>query len=272
MKSQILQVEQSPIKKELHTLKGVSFGGSGVFFWWELGCALWLLEHVDIDRCPCFGASGGALAATMLACKIDPFKVFEVANHLSEESCVFHRRLGVTGIWGELIRQWLDELLPKNANEICNDRVGLVITTLPKLEMKVITRFDSRRSLIDANLASCHIPFVLDGKMSTTFKGMECFDGSFHDFLTGKNSALLTCNGSYLNFDYFHDKRLNNKRLDFIGLKKPSERMNMIYLGYDYTEALSKTKVFENALLKRRNHSRPSPYQILQSSASVLNN
>lgn len=135
-----------------------------------LGCVLWLLENVDVDSCPCFGASGGALAATFTACKIDPFKAFDVANRLSEENGVFERRLGVAGIWGDLIRQWLDELLPQNAAELCNDRVQLIVTTVPKLELKAIAEFESRQSLIEANLASCHIPFFLDGKASTNFK------------------------------------------------------------------------------------------------------
>jgi len=100
---------------------------------------------------------------------------------------------------------------------------------------------------------------------------MECIDGSFHDFLTGENSDLLTCNRSHLNFDYYHDKRLNRKRLDFIALKTPSEIMKMIYLGYDYTEGLSKTQAFEDALLKKRQQSQPSPFQILQNPYGVFN-
>eukprot|EP00210_Caulerpa_lentillifera_P007429 g7100.t1 len=256
---------------ELQKLKGVSFGGAGIFFWWELGCVLWLLENVDVDSCPCYGASGGALAATLTACKVDPFKAFEVADRLAEEYRIFERPLGLAGIWGALIREWLDELLPENAAEICNDRVGLVITTLPKLELKLINEFESKDTLIDANLASCHIPLFLDWKLFTNFKGVDCFDGSFQDFLSGENSDLLTCDGRHLNFDYFHDKRLNNKRMDFIALKTPSEVMKMIHLGYDYTEGLSKTQAFQDALLEKIQHSETTPYQILNSSNTAFN-
>jgi len=246
-----LQTSIQPHKEMPYRLKGVSFGGAGIFFWWELGCVLWLLEHIDVDTCPFFGASGGALAATFTACKVDPFEAFRVANRLADEHRIFDRPLGVAGIWGNLIRTWLDELLPDDAAEICRDRVSIVVTTLPKLELKSFSDFDSKEDLIDINMASAHIPFFLDGKFANKIRGLECIDGSLHDFLSGSNSEILTCKGSTLLFDYFDDEHLNYSRLDFMSLKKPKEVVNMIHLGYEHAERLSKTENFQKAVLHK---------------------
>ena len=69
------------------------------------GCVLWLLENVDVDTCPLYGASGGALAATLMACKINPYKAFDVANRLSKENHIFERPLGGTASHVFLDRQ-----------------------------------------------------------------------------------------------------------------------------------------------------------------------
>lgn len=50
------------------------------------------------------------------------------AHKLALEHGIFERPLGVAGIWGGIIRQWLDDLLPDNAVELCSGRVRLVVT------------------------------------------------------------------------------------------------------------------------------------------------
>lgn len=44
------------------------------------------------------------------------------------EHGIFDRPLGVAGIWGAIIRRWLDDLLPPNAVQLCSGRVRLVVT------------------------------------------------------------------------------------------------------------------------------------------------
>lgn len=50
--------------------------------------------------------------------------------------------------------------------------------------------------------ASVHIPFLLDGKGSYSYRGRQYMDGSLYDFFWGNNSELLTCNGDALVVDY----------------------------------------------------------------------
>ena len=75
--------------------------------------------------------------------------------------------IGLYGIWGGVIRQWLDELLPEDAAQRCEGRVELLVTTLcpgrlaptvelPKMRVLAVSDFADRAALIDANLASVH--------------------------------------------------------------------------------------------------------------------
>jgi hypothetical protein len=64
---------------------------------------------------------------------------------------VFSRPTGLAGVWGTLIRRWLDELLPGDAAELCAGRVRLVATEFPSMQLRYLEEFDSRGDLIDAN-------------------------------------------------------------------------------------------------------------------------
>ena len=73
----------------------------------------------------------GALAATLAACDVDMDLALERALALCEETGALERGAwGLYGIWGGVIRQWLDELLPEDAAQRCDGRVELLVTTL----------------------------------------------------------------------------------------------------------------------------------------------
>ena len=77
------------------------------------------------------GASGGGFAAILAACNVDPMEVMDSAYQLSVEHNIWERPLGLMGVWGGIIEQWLHDLLPGDAAEQCKDKVGLVVTQLP---------------------------------------------------------------------------------------------------------------------------------------------
>ena len=47
-------------------------------------------------------------------------------------------------------------------------RVTLIVTTLPEMSQVGISEFESKKDLIDALMASAHIPLVLDLKVRMT--------------------------------------------------------------------------------------------------------
>lgn len=80
------------------------------------------------------GASSGALVAVLAACDVDPELIFEEAYKLAVDNDIWNRKFGLLGIWGGLIREWLDRLLPDNAHELCSQRLHVIIGKAPKLD------------------------------------------------------------------------------------------------------------------------------------------
>ena len=81
-----------------------------------------------------------------------------------------------------------------------------------------ISDFRDRRDLIDACMASSHVPLALDMRATRECRGRACIDGSFPDFFYG-NCDLLTRGGSAVVFDYFEDKELKRQgRMDMLQL------------------------------------------------------
>jgi hypothetical protein len=51
-------------------------------------------------------------------------------------------------------------------------------------------------------VASCFIPFFLDGKATCPYRGRSYIDGSLWDFLLSDNSDLVKCDGEACVVDY----------------------------------------------------------------------
>jgi hypothetical protein len=109
----------------------ISWAGSGIYFWWQLGAVHYLLQQFELDKVSMTGASGGGFAAVLAACNVDPLEVMDSAYKLSLEHNIWERPLGLMGVWGGIIEEWLHDLLPADAAEQCRDKVGLVVTQLP---------------------------------------------------------------------------------------------------------------------------------------------
>lgn len=43
---------------------------------------------------------------------------------------IWTRPLGLAGVWGAMVEDWLDELLPDDADVICRERVHLLVRWL----------------------------------------------------------------------------------------------------------------------------------------------
>jgi len=223
----------------------LSWAGSGLFFFWQLGCMKYLAERYDLTKMPMVGASGGALASVLAGCGVPADLVIKKAYDLSIQHNIWERPMGLMGIWGSLVEQWLDELLPDNAHELCRGRVQVVVTTVPDMKQIAISDFHDKKDLINACMASAHVPVVLDLKMTRMCRGRMCVDGSFPDFFFG-NCDLLTLGGGAIVFDYFEDKLLKRRgRMDMLELKTYDEVKNMMELGYQYAHRLHEDGRFD---------------------------
>jgi hypothetical protein len=217
----------------------LGWAGSGLFFWWQLGAVAYLRGRYDLSKVEQVGASGGALAAALAACDVCPDATMDVALELSDRYGVWSRPLGLMGVWGRIVEEWLDALLPEDAHERCSGRVGVVYTVLPSCEQVVAREFATRRDLIECLLASAHVPLFLDFRLARPVRGALAVDGSFPDFFTEQNSAAVTAAGEALVFDYYSDARLvRGSRLDMLALREPDAIRHVMRLGYEYAHRL----------------------------------
>jgi hypothetical protein len=69
------------------------------------------------------GASAGALSATLAKTGVNPYDATTLALSMSEDAGIWDRPSGLQGVWGNIIRDWLERLLPADAEERAEDGV-----------------------------------------------------------------------------------------------------------------------------------------------------
>ena len=223
-----------------------------------------LSKRVDLSRVPCSGASAGALAATLAACQCDMHVALDRALDLSADA--FERGpWGLYGIWGGIIRTWLDELLPLDADVQCDNRVTLVINKplipvplLPAagppltalgqgcIERLAVSSFRDREDLISAAMASVHVPLFLDTRWTASFRGEACIDGSLvlgaREKLRLEMPPRFAADCQPLRLAPLHDPRMRAKYgsgwRDFLRLSSESAVREMFEWGELYVESL----------------------------------
>lgn len=80
-----------------------------------------------------------------------------------------------------LLEEKLEFMLPKNAHELCSNRLGLSLTKLWSLENRFVSQFESRNDLIDAIRAGCFIPGWSGTFKAPQYKGEQFVDGAYSD-------------------------------------------------------------------------------------------
>ncbi len=134
----------------------IVFPGGGIFFYYQAGLVNFVRERYDLSSCTFAGASAGALTATLTAADVDFFEATDLALKQAADAGVWDRSSGLQGIWGPLIEEWLDELLPESIDAL-QDRITLLVTPIPTFGKTKISRFQNRKDLIKCNMASVHL-------------------------------------------------------------------------------------------------------------------
>tara|TARA_B110000259_G_C13968349_1_gene383655 strand:+ start:577 stop:1251 length:675 start_codon:yes stop_codon:yes gene_type:complete len=124
-----------------------------------------------------------------------------------------------------LIRSTMTECLPTNIHEIASGKLGIILCAANNdRQCKMVINWDSKEELIDCLVASCYIPFLMDG-CRTDDKQYRCCDAIFsrdlHEFTK--------------EFDYVIKKGgQNNGIIHFIEniiSVPPGEAVDLVYHG-----------------------------------------
>lgn len=214
--------------------------GAGIYFFWQLGCAQYMKDNCDLKKLPCIvGASAGSLTAAFLLSNADLKYATQKALDLAERANVYERKSGLAGIWGVLLREWLEDVIPNDVKP--EDLTKLQIAVTPTLKApKLVTGFQSKADLVDACLASCHVPLFLDGRPFTEYRGEPVVDGSFWYFITKNRESGLPIPNNISASDVFwvdygdDEPFMNSISGNFLSLITPSEVVDMVEAGYNY--------------------------------------
>jgi hypothetical protein len=235
--SQALTTPPPPTKA-----RALYFTGAGIYIWWQIGAARYIQERCDrrlLQNIPVVGASAGSITATMLLTNADSAQGAKFAEKLAYDYEIFSRDKGLYGIWGELLREWLDEVIKDDSS--LDSLKNLYISITPSLGMsKLVTGFEGKADLIEAIMASCHVPMFLDGKPFASYKGEAVLDGSFWYFVTKNRFTGLPFpenipTEEVLWVDYGDDEEfMNSINGNFLGLITPEAMYEMIEAGYNH--------------------------------------
>lgn len=163
--------------------KPLLFNGCGVNVFWQLGVVQQMQDVFRDDKHRAYlGISAGSIAAVFHACKVDTARAISLALAISQSFRLHERRFGLIGLFGTLVRCWLVCVLPDSCADMCNGRVHIGVKAARNaFRTSWHSSFSSKQDLIDAIMASCHIPFLIDGRLFATFNGMWCVDGCLFD-------------------------------------------------------------------------------------------
>lgn len=241
--------------KKIHII----YPGGGIFFYWQAGVITYLREagyDLSSENISHIGASAGALCSTLTATNVDLEKATALALKKASLAGVWDRPLGLMGIWGGIIESWLDELITDEGFMKLSDgeKLALLVTKIPSFQKKKISKFESKQDLIRANMASVHIPFFLNGKLTTEFRSRPHIDGSFlaniNEF---KSSDNTTADDDIIVLDWKLDPYLSKRNLgDAVTALSEEGIWDLLERGRKYAMEMEKRGAFQSVAKVRR--------------------
>lgn len=214
----------------------VRIGGGGSLFPWYAGYLKYMTEHFDTGNVTFVGESTGAFMAVCVVCGVDLDEAIEAAIKIHVDNDVDV----LLYVWGNLVRSWIDALLPDDAADTCNGRVKIAATQMPWFRRRYITHFSSKADVVEAAMASAHVPFVMDGKFATKYNNRWYIDGCIgFDMQNIKNQICIS---------YTDDPRMNNAELSMIKIIDPETAQCIKNWGYTYARDLDASGSFDAVL------------------------
>jgi hypothetical protein len=164
---------------------------------------------------------------------------------MSAEAGVWDRPLGLQGVWGGIVRDWLDQLLPEDAQDrVGDDGLHILVTPVPAFGKDRVSTFENREDLIDANMASVHLPWFLDGRWTSNFRGRPHIDGSFltqpSDYVSEDRSENPT-----LVLDFKRDPVMKDHASEFVKLVSEQTIWDILEQGKSHAKIMERNGEFD---------------------------
>jgi len=165
---------------------GFSFTPAGLLFPYYIGVASCLHDQGLLqDTTPVAGTSAGSIIAVSIASGVSYSTILEANKRLQAE-LIEHGHLGRVA---DVLRRFLDEILPDDIHVRATGRVCIGITSLDPYESMEISDWDSKEDLIEAVLASSFVPWWISKDSCMEYRGRLALDGAPTIFLNDGNAS-----------------------------------------------------------------------------------
>lgn len=154
-------------------LIGFSFSPGGLLLPYHLGVLASLDHHGYVSHAtPLAGSSAGSIAVASHASGVSPHCALEASIRVS--SHCYNPLFVPSGKLMGALRHEMNEILPREAHHIINERRGITVLAhrelYPKLKSRLVTQFDTRECLMDAVCDSSMFPFFTSNKVARTVR------------------------------------------------------------------------------------------------------
>ncbi len=175
--------------KTMTRKKTIHFKGNAVGLFYYVGYGIFMREHYHLEKVCFSGCSSGAISASLLALDINFIKAVIIPYKLQAQQM---NKLALMGNWKGKIRQYLEQILPKEVDYKQLKRLNIGVLFLYKFQL--LTGFESREDLLECILSTTHVPFLLDYKLFYKYKGKYTIDGDlFSRYKCPKGTFLVDC-------------------------------------------------------------------------------
>ncbi|XP_024119065.1 patatin-like phospholipase domain containing 3 [Oryzias melastigma] len=186
LRARALSGSKLPAMLDLSGGWNLSFAGCGFLGIYHIGVASCLLEkapHLVTGATRLYGASAGALTASVLASQACIAKCCEDVIAVAKEAR--KRNLGPlhpTFNLVKVLRSGLNRDLPSDAHVRASGRLCVSLTRVSDGQNVLVSDFSSKEELIQALICSCFIP-IYCGLIPPSFRGARYVDGGISDNL-----------------------------------------------------------------------------------------
>jgi len=179
----VSDAEHKQLVQEAHKQGTLSFGFSagGCLFPYFIGVASALRDaNVLTNTTQLAGASAGSLVSACIKSGMSVDQITDLCLKMMHDL----RTNGTRGRLGPVLESFLHTHLPHDAHQRCSNKAHVAVTQAwPYVKAHLISEYTNREDLIGALMTSCHIPYWLDGKGLTTFRGSPHLDGGLTNFI-----------------------------------------------------------------------------------------
>lgn len=128
-------------------------------------------------------------------------------------------------------------------------QLHILLTPVPSFGKSRISQFHNREDLINANMASVHLPWFLDGNLTSNFRGEPHIDGSFLS-QTSDYFAPDYSEQPKLILDYKRDPVMKDRASEFIKVISKQKIWDILEQGKKHAKVMEREGEFD--ILKRR--------------------